>query len=175
MLKAGIVFFLAAIFAFFIQSSVIHNTIPSVVLPDIILILIVAISLKLRTVAGLILSFSLGILSDFASGQYIGPNAAASIVVFALVGGIVNRVYAERGLALIVIVFLCSLAKSLAMGSIYWVYLPISFYPYNIVRNILIEALFSALISPLVLKLLLLGNPFPNSFRAPGSLAYRWD
>ncbi len=178
MLRACILFLLASFLGLIIQSSVIHGTIPSAPVPDMILVLVVIIALKFRSVAGLIGVFTLGLLSDFASGQYVGPNAAGSLAVFGLVGAIVNRVYADRGLALMVIVFLCSLAKSTVVASMFSLFLENSLsqvVQFSVMKLMLLEALLSAVVAPLLLKLLQVSKPFPAGFRPAGSGSFRWE
>jgi len=137
---------------------------------------VVVVSLKFRTVGGVIGVFLLGLLADFASGQFIGPNAAGSIVVFGLVGAIATRVYADRSTALMVIVFICSLAKSSALLLMYLFFLQGALGEYLqtvVLKTLVLEAVLSAAVAPIVLKLLLLGKPFPAVFRSPSSAAFR--
>jgi rod shape-determining protein MreD len=156
----------------------IHDTVPAAAAPDIIMVLVVVLGLHFRTVAAIIGAFCLGLLSDFASGQFVGPNAAASIVVFGLVGIIATRVYADRAIALMLIVFFCSLAKSVTVVSMYLFYLDdyiseLTRFP--VLRTIGLEAVLSALVAPLVLKLLFLGKPFRHFLRSPGGSSYAWS
>ncbi|HQH29116.1 MAG TPA: rod shape-determining protein MreD, partial [Oligoflexia bacterium] len=162
MLRLVCIFTLACLLGVFLQSTLIHGTVPSAAAPDVLMILVVIIALRVRTVGAVIGAFCLGLISDFASGQYVGPNAAASVVVFSLVGAIASRVYADRALALMVIVFLCSLAKSFTLFAIYSIYLDrylLETLQYTFLRILVLEALFSSLVAPLVMRLLLLSQP----------------
>ena len=178
MLRTSIVFLIACLLGIFVQSTVIKATIPSATVPDIILVLVVIIALNVRSLAGLFGSFALGLLADFASGQFIGPNAAASIVVFGLVGTIASRVYADRSFALMILVLLCSIAKSLTVLLMYMLYLnepAIEAWQSIVLERAVVEAVLSAVVAPLVLKLLLFGKPFPaTAFRSATSPTFRW-
>ncbi len=80
-----ITFVLAALIGLTIQASVVHTSAPAAVAPDFILILTVAIALFYHSPGGALGAFLLGMLADFASAQYVGPNAAGCVVSFVLV------------------------------------------------------------------------------------------
>lgn len=158
------IFLFFTMIGLFISASVFHATFPAAVAPDFILILGVALAFYFPGKWGLLLAFSLGVLGDFASAQYLGPNAAGLVVAFCLVGMISNRLYADRFIALMILTFICSLAKSLTIFSMYFVFLPDKrtiFYP--LFQTILLEALITAIMSPIVLALLRSNKEIANS------------
>ena len=174
-----LVAFTALCFAgLFIQASMIHSTAPSAVAPDIILILTVILALYFRSVFALVGAFSLGILADFASGLYLGPNAAGCVIVFHVVGAIASRVYADRGFAVGLITFLCSLIKSLVCITFYLFYVEAAYLDLlklTVLRLVFLEALFSGLVSPLVLKVLVLSKQLPQQHHGAGSSSsFNW-
>jgi rod shape-determining protein MreD len=175
LLRVIILFLIACLLGIFVQSTMIHATMPSAAAPDIIVVLVVIIALQYRNISGVVGAFALGLLSDFASGQFVGPNAAAGVVVFGLVGAIASRVYADRSLAFMFIVFVCSLAKSATVGAMYLIYL--SQYTnqiaqFSTLKVVVVEAVLTSLIAPVVLRLLVLGKPFPRAFHPARSAAY---
>ncbi len=154
MIRTIVLFVVAAMLGIFIQATIVHASFPAAAAPDVILILTVILGLRYRSVSGLFGAFLLGILADFASGQYVGPNAAGGIVAFLAVGSIASRVYAERALAVVMITFLCSLIKSLVLVSLFALYIKPDVLNLNLLNMILLEALFSGIVAPLVMKLI---------------------
>ncbi len=154
MIRAIIIFLLFALVGLFIQSSVIHDSFPSALAPDFILILVVHLGLRFRTVPGLFGSFALGLLADFASGQYVGPHAAGAIVAFCLSGIIANRVYAEKNFALMLIAFLCCLAKSMTFIALLLLYRGAIWSGHELVSSLLIEAALTGFLAPFMLAAL---------------------
>ena len=112
----------AALIGLLIQSTFIHSSFPAAAAPDFILILVIAVSRQFHTPGGALGAFCLGLLADFASAEYLGPNAAGSVVTFYCVGLIANRVYADRAPAVFIMAFLCSLAKSCVAILMFYLY-----------------------------------------------------
>lgn len=138
-----------------INATIFHTTFPSSTAPDFILILTVALAFYYPEKGGLILAFLLGLFADFASAQYLGPNAAGSVIAFCFVGLIANRIYADKFFAVMIITFVCSLAKLLTMLLMYYVYLLESFDSFlPLLKTVFFEAALTALFAPLVLKIL---------------------
>ncbi len=154
MLRLILTFLVAGLLGLFIQSSVIRSSFPAAPVPDFLLILVIAVSRHFHTPLGAVGAFALGLLADFGSAQYLGPNAAGSVVAFYIVGLIANRVYADRAPALFIITFLCSLAKSAIAILFFELYLKDFVLPAGSLRIVLYEALFSGLLAPIVLRLL---------------------
>jgi rod shape-determining protein MreD len=148
-------FFFVALFGLMFQASIIKTPFPSAISPDLIVVLAVILGLRYRTLFGLLGAFSLGLLSDFASGQYLGPNAAGAVSAFLLAGVIANRVYADKGLALFIIVSFCSLAKILVVLGMISGFLVKFSFDSEIAFKIFIEAVFSGAIAPLVVRVVL--------------------
>ena len=154
MIRLILTFLFVAFIGLFIQGGVIKSALPGAVAPDMMVVLVATIGLRYRSIPGLLGAFSLGLLEDFASGQYVGPNAAGVVVVFLLSGLIANRVYADKGVALFLIVFMCSLAKSLARVSMILLYVGRIAPDNDALWVILSEALLSGICAPIVAKLM---------------------
>lgn len=156
LLLYGIVFFAGLFF----QGSVISSTLPQAILPDILVILQVYISLRHRNVRGLLGVYLLGLLADMATGVYLGPNAAAAILIFAASGLLANRVYAERIFAMVFISFICSIVKSCAIASLLFYYTNYEFVLAPFIRVVFFEALATAFCAPIVIRILQFGSSF---------------
>ena len=154
MIRTVVLFVLFALIGLFIQASVIRSSFPSAVAPDFILILVVHLGLRFRSVSGLFGAFSLGLLADFASGRYLGPMAAAAVIAFCLAGIIANRVYAEKGPALMVISFLCCLAKSFTYVVLLFLYLGAVWVGHELVLTMVLEAAITGVCAPFALAAL---------------------
>ena len=154
MIRLALLVGAAGLAGLFIQATLIHSAFPAAVAPDLLLVLVVLLALHQRSVGNVILSFFLGVLADFASGQFIGLNAAGMVVAFALVGLISSRVYAERSFAIALITFLCSLVKSLVCLLMLFVYAGAETVASNLWQVVLFEAILSAVSAPLFLVLL---------------------
>lgn len=151
-MRVSLVFLIAALLGLFLQGTLIHGSFPAAVTPDLVLVLIVVLSQRFRNVPSLLGVFALGLFADFASGEFVGPNAAAAIVVFALVGMIAKRVYADHGFTFIVIAFLCSLAKSATVLLLILLYTKFEWPERRVLQTIVYEAGLTALFAPIVYK-----------------------
>lgn len=162
MIRLIIVFLVACFVGLFIQAALVHSSVPAAAAPDFILVLVVIIALNYQTVPGMLGAFCLGLLADFASGQFVGPNAAGAIVAFSFVGILASRVYADKGLAVMVITFLSSLAKSAVYALMHALYVngaTDELMQMKVFQLILLEALLSGLVAPIVIRLLSLTKP----------------
>ena len=158
MIKACLLYGLVLLIGLFFQSSVIGGVLPTAVVPDVLVVLIVYISLKYRSVRGLFGVYCLGLLADLASGVYIGPNAAGSVVVFACSGILANRVYAERVFAIVFISMVCSVCKSLTVVGLILTYTDSMWEITPLIKTIVFEALATACVAPIVVKILQFGS-----------------
>ncbi|HIJ95223.1 MAG TPA: rod shape-determining protein MreD [Desulfuromonadales bacterium] len=66
--------------------------------PDLLLVLMIFMALRGPTGSGALLSWLLGALSDVFSGLYLGLNAVTYLVVFLVIKGVSDRLYAESAL-----------------------------------------------------------------------------
>ena len=158
MIKAILLYTLVLLIGLFFQSSVISGILPTAVVPDILVVLIVYISLKYRSVRGLFGVYCLGLLADLASGVYLGPNAAGAVVVFACSGILANRVYAERVFAIVFISLVCSICKSLTVVGLILTYTESMWEITPLLKTIVFEALATACVAPIVVKILQFGS-----------------
>lgn len=154
MFRLAATFLFVAFVGLFIQGGIIKSALPAAVAPDMIVVLVATIGLRFRSVPGLLGAFCLGLLEDFASGQYLGPNAAGVVIAFLLSGLIANRVYADKGVALFFIVVFCSLAKALTRLSMLLMYVGTVRPDQDALWTIVFEALLSGVCAPIIVKLM---------------------
>lgn len=136
------------------QAVFIHSVYPSAIAPDFVLILVVYLGIYVRSPLGIIGAFFLGLVSDFASGQILGPNAAGSVVACLLSMQLSNKIYAERGLALSVIGFIASIVKSLVFILMLTFYVPFTLSVFKMSQIVLIEALLTAALAPVLMAII---------------------
>jgi rod shape-determining protein MreD len=158
MLRVFLVYSFVILLGLFFEGSVIANFIPNAVVPDVLVVMAVYVALRFRTLPGLIGVFLLGIIADFATAIYVGPNAAGTVAVFVLTGILANRVYAERIFAIVLISFVCSLCKSTVIVSLLYYYVNPDWNLIILGRTMVFEALATACIAPIVVKLLQLAH-----------------
>ncbi len=177
MIRPILIFLLAGLVGLFIQASLVHSSMPAAPAPDFILILVVIVSRRLHTPWGAVAAFTLGLLADFASAQYLGPNAGGCVLAFLIVGMIANRVYADKIIAVFFITALCSLVKSVFVLFMFYVELKDFALAPDITRTIFFEALLSGLFAPIVMRALGLrpsgAARSPNKFQA--APIFRWS
>ena len=172
-MRTALIFGFVCLVGLFLQGSVLHGAVPSAPAPDIILTLIVMVGLYTRSVKGVLLAFALGLLADFASGQFLGPNAAGGVIAYLLVGTIARRVYAERGLAVVVIAFACSIVKSLTYLGMLLVYSQISQIGRETFYLVAAEAGLTGIVAPMVHWFLAWSKELPSDSNATGSFTLR--
>ena len=158
MVKRALVFILAFFLGLVIQGAVIRSLLPSIPAPDFILVLVFYIALYFRTPWGVISAFGLGLAADAASGQFLGPQAAGCVVAFLVVLFFVDRIYAERGFAVVVVAFAASLGKSITCALLLCLYAKIDILTGMVMKTVLLEAIFSALLAPVLFWILRLAG-----------------
>ena len=163
MVRTSFLFLLIALVGLFLQ-SVMRGELVAVV-PDIVLVLVVIVALLYPSVPGLLACYALGLLADFATARFLGPNAAGCVVAFALAVTVSNKVYADRLVGVAMITFLCSIAKALTLLSMLSAFLS-SHQPHAFAaKTILLESLFTAVLAPPVVWLLGVGRSFGKTVK----------
>jgi rod shape-determining protein MreD len=70
--------------------------------PDLLLVLMIFMALRGPSGSGAPLAWLLGALCDVFSGIYLGLNAVAYLIVFLIIKGVSDRLYAESALLFVV-------------------------------------------------------------------------
>ncbi len=159
MFRICFLFFALTVVGLWVQASIVHTSYPSAVAPDIVLVLVVTLAMRHASVYALAGGFVLGLAADFASAQFIGPNAAGSVVAFCVAVLIASKVYADKAVAVCIVAFVCSLAKSavvLSMLAIHASHLveTSELIRIEVLKVVLLEAVLNALLAPIVARLI---------------------
>jgi rod shape-determining protein MreD len=170
--KNSLTFFFALLVGLAIQATVVHGLFPQAIAPDFLLILVLYLGVNFRSPFGAVGAFLLGLCADFATGKFVGPFAAGSVLAFALTVTLSNRVYAEKGFALVIIAFLACVVK----GATYFIFEAI--YPKiplssSVITTILAEAGITAILAPIIMRFLLWGRTHSFINTVPLSDSYR--
>ena len=90
-----------------------HWAMPSLVVPDLILVIVVFLSFYEVSQWGALLVFTIGLIFDMSSGVLLGPRAGASVVVFGFLSSMSQRIFIESPIAAMVCVFCASVVNHL--------------------------------------------------------------
>lgn len=123
----------------------------SIPTPDVVLIVVVICGFQCPFSLGGGLSFVLGLVQDILSGGVIGLNAFSKTVVFSLTRLIVRRFYVPHWASKIVMVFLGGMVDGLLVTVILFIGGMIHIPGATLVRQLLLQILFTGTLSPLVL------------------------
>lgn len=153
-MRSIVIFTLAAMGALLVQSTVWHWLPLGGAIPDLLLVLCVYLGLHQHTVGGALGAFLLGYLQDSFSGSAAGLNAFAMSLVFALVYLTSRRLWVDNALSKVVLVFLASLVKTLAIAALLAAFLSTAGLGATVARHVMIEATIAAGLSPAIFSLL---------------------
>ena len=152
--KVIIVFTVACFLGILVRATLAHTLYPVVFAPDFILVLVVALAVKYPSSRGVFAAFLLGLVSDFASGQFLGPSAAGCVVAFWLVVMVSTKMYADKAPAVMAVTFLASVSKSLTYLLILVLYADLSVVYRSVLLLVLYEAILTSIFAPIVIHAL---------------------
>lgn len=101
----------AVAFSVILQASVLPVFIATPFKPDFLLIITAYLALRGSVGSGALLAWSLGLLKDAFSGLYLGLNAFIFLVIFLIIKGAADRLYAESSFLFVVTVSVATLAS----------------------------------------------------------------
>jgi rod shape-determining protein MreD len=139
-----------ALFGFFFNGTLIKQPFPGAIVPDFTVIITVLIAFYFRSVRGLLGAFFLGLAADMMSVRLLGPNAAGCVVVFLAAGLLYSRSMLENPLFLFIVTVFAVVLKYLTSAGIIWLATPDVFAPILVSHQIVLEALITALLAPVV-------------------------
>ena len=96
---------LYAIIALASQGMLGHLGLPSALMPQFVIVMVVALSFSEVNSFGCLMSFAIGLLLDFSSAVLIGPWAGSCVVVFCALAMLSQRLFIDSGIAAMVITF----------------------------------------------------------------------
>jgi len=79
-----------------LQTSVLPVCFASPFKPDLLLVIMVFLALRISLVAGASISWILGLVKDVFSGLYLGLNALSFLFIFLVIKHLSDRLYTER-------------------------------------------------------------------------------
>ncbi|MDR2337184.1 MAG: rod shape-determining protein MreD [Deltaproteobacteria bacterium] len=147
MFKKIFILFVYCLLGVFIQSSFASFPTLALIKPDFLVMLVIFLSLKYRDIYGLLLCFFFGLIFDFASVLYVGPNAASAVISFLVVNYVGQKLFVESFMGLLILGFIVSLTKQLVYFS-----LIISWIQPNIGIANLTETLTTSVLTPFVVR-----------------------
>ncbi len=150
MTKSVLYYLLFAMTGLLIQSTVFRDNFPGIAAPDFVLLLVLCLAQRFQNTAGVFIAFGLGLLGDFASGQFLGPFAAGSVAAYSLLVYLSDKVFAEKGLALCCLAFVASTLKSFTSLLMIGSYRGLTVLSWSTFTSVFAEALFTALFAPFV-------------------------
>ncbi len=105
-----------SLFCVFIQGSVLGLLLPSFVIPDLLIVLIVYLAFFEAGAWGAVLVFFAGIILDLSTGLLLGPWAASYVVVYAILTSLSQHIFVNSFLA----AFLSVFASRIIASSVYF-------------------------------------------------------
>jgi rod shape-determining protein MreD len=153
-MRAVVQFAVVACAALLLQTTVLPLAAIGRATPDLLLILCVYLGLHQHSVAGAVGAFFLGYLQDTFSGSVVGLNAFGMCLVFTLVYLTSRRLWVDNAISKIVLVFLASVLKTIAILVLVAVFMSIDGLWRTILSYLFIEAVLAAILSPAVFAVL---------------------
>jgi len=152
-MKKAVVILLLGLVLLIIQETARYYSRPSLdVVPNLLIVLVVLLAFHELTVLGAVLTFILGVQYDIAAGTgVIGPWAGAFVGVFFLTGVLSQRVFSESGIS---VVFATALATGLSAVIYHLINFKVSTQLPSSAKLILLEALLTAIVGPLLFKMM---------------------
>ena len=154
LMRGAVRFAVIAMVALLLQTSVLPQAAFGHATPDLLLIICVYLGLHQHTVAGAVGAFFLGYLEDTFSGRVVGLNAFGMCLVFTVVYLTSRRWWVDNAISKVVVVFLASVVKTVAILALVAVFMSADALWQTILGYLLIEAALAAILSPAVFAVL---------------------
>lgn len=102
--RSALILSLATVAAVVLQASFLPLFVVELFKPDLLLIVMVLLALRLPYGSGMPLAWLLGMVKDVFSGLYLGLNAFTFLLIFLLIKSVADRLYAESGFLFVITV-----------------------------------------------------------------------
>lgn len=133
--------------AILIQGTVLRGIAPSLVMPNLMVILVVYLAFYQQNLLGVFTAYLLGLEFDFCSGKLIGPWAGAFVATYAAIHALSFRMFIESGFS----AFFTAGIASVVANSVYLLFaLDSTQLSFGMFLEILIEALLTGALAPFV-------------------------
>jgi len=152
--RTAILYAAIAVVALLLQTTVLPHVTVGRTSPDLLLIICVYLGLHQHTVAGALGAFFLGYLQDAFSGSLVGLNAFGMSLIFTVVYLTSRRLWVDNAISKIVVVFLASLLKTVAVLLLVALFMSADGVWQTMLGYLLIEGVLAAVLSPAVFAIL---------------------
>jgi rod shape-determining protein MreD len=102
--RSAMILLLVTVAAVVLQASLLPLYMVEIFKPDLLLIIMVVLALRLPYGLGLPLAWLMGMVKDVFSGLYLGLNGFIFLIIFVLIRSVADRFYAESGLLFVITV-----------------------------------------------------------------------
>ena len=165
-MRLFLLYFLIGLFLILLQSTFFSLLPLGPIVPDLILVLCVYLGLHHPTVGAALGSFVLGYSVDVVSSRLLGFNAFAMTLVFLAVYFSSRSIWLHHPVVSSLIVLCAAVVKGVAMVLVWVIFLSMEGFWLGAVKYIIMEALVSAALAPVVFSLLRRGENYFNKFGA---------
>ncbi len=166
-MKLFLLFSLVGFLLVFLQTTLLHLLPFGSIVPDLTLVLCVYWGLNHPTVGAVLGSFILGYSVDVFSSPVLGLNAFALSLVFLAVYLSSRRIWIHNPFLSAAVVFFASWVKGAALVVVWTVFLAVDGLWMGVLKYIFLEALFAAILAPVVFLLLRRGQSYLEEVRLP--------
>ena len=118
--------------------------------PDLLLIIMVVLALRVSYGAGIPLAWFLGVLKDVFSGLYLGLNGISFLVIFMVIKGVSDRLYAESSYLFVITAVFATFACSALNLAFLAMFTKSSTIAYSLLSCLVPHLLFNAFVASLV-------------------------
>lgn len=154
MIRLAFIFVAFCIAGLALQSMASYTVSVFAPMPDFALILAVYLGLKRRRAGTLLAVFLLGILVDFAGGQYLGPHAAGMVAAAFFAMQVSDRIFAEHPVTLMMVAAFSDAIKCVLQLVIMSSYVSGNYWSWNSFSDLVWESLLTGVCAPIVCALL---------------------
>jgi len=147
-------FSLLSILGLVIGASSSGAEVGNLVVPDINLVLLVALVLSPGGLAGLFMAFALGLFVDAASSGYLGLSSFSFVVTWLFVRALSEKLFTDQALGLAFLCFVAALVKGLVLVALFNIYFDFEVFHWPIIRTITLQAIVTGMVAPLVFFML---------------------
>lgn len=153
-MRSSLILALAGILAVVVQTTLVSRLGILPVAPNLILVLVVYLGLRIPTVWGAIGAFLLGYLLDTFSGSIPGLHCFAMTLVFAMVYLVSGRLWMQNPVTSFAIMGLACLLEIFVLATYFGITGAFASGGAALLQTVVVEALLALLVSPLIFAVL---------------------
>lgn len=149
--KRCIFVLLLGLVAVFIQSTILKAVLPSIIIPNFLIILLVFLAFYETSPAGVCTAFLLGLEFDLHGGILLGPWAGSFVAVYCALASLSQRIFVDSALAAFTVVLFSSFLSSFIFVVLVYEFQPVQL---SLLYTAFVEALLNGIVAPLLMALL---------------------